>query len=118
MSAPLINLEKYSIILASQSPRRKQLLKDLGIIFTTKTRDIDESYPAEMPGEDVAAFLADKKAAVWMPQLASNELIITADTVVCYKHHVLGKPETREEAIEMIAILSGNVHQVYRNNFV
>lgn len=113
MSSPLINLEKYNIILASNSPRRKELLKGLGIIFEQSTSlEIDESYPNEMPADNVAEYLALKKAEAYKSTLKKNTLIITADTVVINDGNILGKPENTAEAKNMIQDLSGKTHKV------
>lgn len=113
MSAPLINLEKYRIILASGSPRRKELLKGLGIIFEVVVdKDIDESFPANLPVTEVATYLAQKKADHYKARITENQLIITADTVVISNNTILNKPANRPEAIEMLLTLSGRTHQV------
>lgn len=113
MSAPLINLEKYRIILASGSPRRKELLKGLGIIFDVVVdKDLDETFPDSMPVTDVANYLAQKKASHYMEQIKDNQLFITADTVVISENTILNKPVHRNEAIGMLQSLSGRTHQV------
>lgn len=101
------------IILASNSPRRRELLKGLDIDFTVRTVDgIDESYPEDMPAEDVALFISKKKAEVYRATLCDDELIITADTVVCIHNKVLGKPQNEEQAQQMLRTLSGETHLV------
>ncbi|MFB6318872.1 Maf-like protein [Saccharicrinis sp. FJH54] len=113
MSSPLINLEKYQIILASGSPRRKELLKGLGIIFNTRAdHDLDESFPHDLHPASVAEFLAQKKAAHYRKSMADNELIITADTVVISGSDILNKPTDRQDAIDMLTLLSGKTHEV------
>ncbi|MFC0876335.1 Maf-like protein [Saccharicrinis sp. FJH2] len=113
MSSPLINLEKYHIILASNSPRRKELLKGLGIIFQIRaSNELDESFPHDLHPASVAEFLAQKKAAHYKKSMADNELIITADTVVISGSDILNKPANREEAIDMLTLLSGKTHEV------
>ncbi|MCF8233269.1 MAG: Maf family nucleotide pyrophosphatase [Bacteroidales bacterium] len=106
----LKNLNKYEIILVSKSPRRRNLLKALGLKFSTDAVDLDESIPANMPTEKAALFLAEKKASTY--QIKNNQLIITADTIVCLGDEVLGKPAGRKEAQQMLRKLSGNVHDV------
>jgi len=109
----LENLEKYKVVLASNSPRRKELLDGLGIAYEVKTLPgIDESYPAHLQGEEIPLYIAKSKAAAYLNQLVSNELIITADTVVWVADKVLGKPADKTEAIEMLQLLSGKTHQV------
>lgn len=102
--------KKYKIILASKSPRRQELLHDLGLKFTVQTRPTDESYPAGLQNRQIAEHIAYKKAEKFTP--GENQLIITADTIVCYKNNVLGKPANRSEAVQMISNLSGNAHEV------
>lgn len=109
----LDNLEKYEIILASNSPRRRELLSNLGITFSPFVIfGIDESYPANLKGEDVALFVAERKAAAYKEHLRDNRLIITADTIVSTPEGVLGKPKNEEEAREMLRIISGREHSV------
>lgn len=99
-----------SIILASGSPRRKQLLADLGFTFEVVLRPVDESWPEEMPALEVAKFLAAKKAAAYHD--LPNYIIITADTTVCLGNEVLNKAATEAEALEMLRKLQGQTHQV------
>lgn len=109
----LDNLEKYEIILASNSPRRRELLSNLGITFSPFVIfGIDESYPADLKGEDVALFVAERKATAYKEHLRDNRLIITADTIVATPEGVLGKPKNEEEAREMLRIISGREHSV------
>ena len=109
----LDNLEKYEIILASNSPRRRELLSNLGITFSPFVIfGIDESYPSDLKGEDVALFVAERKAAAYKEHLRDNRLIITADTIVSTPEGVLGKPKNEEEAREMLRIISGREHSV------
>ena len=113
MEHPLKNLDKYEVILASNSPRRKQLLEQLGVKFSTRVlKDIDESYPTDMPAEGIAEYISQKKAAAYREQITSNELIITADTVVVCGDKVLGKPVDADDACAMLKELSGRTHQV------
>lgn len=110
----LNNISKYNIILASNSPRRKELLSGLGLNFSVKTiSDIDESYPDHLQGSDIAEHISLKKAKAYEKILSSNDLIITADTIVWSQNKVLGKPKDRQDAIEMIKALSGKTHIVY-----
>lgn len=107
------NLQKYNIILASNSPRRRELLAQLGLEFTVKTMSgIDESYPEELKGEDVALHIVAKKTAAYRSAMADNDLIITADTIVCVESVVLGKPANADEAHQMLKMLSGKTHEV------
>ncbi len=109
---PLANLEKYELILASKSPRRKQLLADLGLIFRVETMEVDESFPAELPAGEVAVFLAQKKAQAFLPVLQSGQLVITADTVVVCGDEILNKPVDTAQAQAMLRLLSDKKHQV------
>lgn len=108
----MLNLS-HKIILASASPRRQQLLSDLDIPFTVLViKDIDESYPSDLPVEDVAAFLSKKKSENYLENLKDNTIVITADTVVINDGQVLGKPKDKTEAIAILKSLSGKTHQV------
>ena len=109
----LENLNKYRIILASNSPRRKELLSGLGIQYEVKTLpDIDESYPEGLDGMEIPAFIARFKADAYREVMQTDELIITADTIVWLDGNVMGKPKDAEEAREMLRSLSGQTHQV------
>lgn len=109
----LDNLKKYSVVLASNSPRRKELMSGLGIEYVVKTLpDIDESYPADLQGEAIPLFIAREKADAYRSMIAPEELLITADTIVWLDGKALGKPAGREDAIGMLQALSGKVHQV------
>ena len=106
-------VEGYKVILASNSPRRKELLGGLGIDFEVRTLcDIDESYPDTLQGEDIPMFISAKKAEAYKQGMADDEMIITADTIVYDNGHVLGKPKDRGEAIQMLRELSGHAHEV------
>jgi septum formation protein len=109
----LDNLNKYDIILASNSPRRKELLQRLGIKFKVRCLlGVDESYPEGLVGEEIAHYVSKKKAEAHRPSMSDNELIITADTMVYCDDKVLGKPANAKEAKEMLYLLSDNMHQV------
>lgn len=106
-------VEGYKVILASNSPRRKELLGGLGIPFEVRTlQDIDESYPDSLLGEEIPMFISGKKAEAYKQKMADDEMIITADTIVYDHGQVLGKPKDREEAICMLRQLSGHAHEV------
>lgn len=109
----LENLSKYHVILASNSPRRRELLGQLGLDFDVKTlQDIDESYPDTLKGADVALHIAKKKADAYRSIIGPDELVITADTIVCVDGEILGKPTDGEDARRMLRLLSGKTHQV------
>lgn len=103
----------FKIVLASNSPRRKELLAGLGLDFEVRVLpDIDESYPETMAALDTAEYIAGKKAAAYQSVMADDELIITGDTVVIVGDEVLGKPADADEARSMLQKLSGRTHQV------
>lgn len=99
------------LILASNSPRRKQILADAGFIFEVQVKPTDEDFPADMPGPEVPVFLARKKAAAF-EALTPHTLVLTADTVVLINGEILNKPNDPAEAFEMLRKLSGNTHHV------
>ena len=105
-------MPQYNIILASKSPRRQQLLKSLGISFSIQTKEVEEIYPGKLNKEEVPVYLSELKAKPFLSDLSDNDLLITADTVVCLGDEILGKPDDKEEAIKMLEALSGNEHQV------
>lgn len=105
--------DRYHIILASNSPRRKDLLAGLDIPFDVRVIDgIDESFPQDLLTKDIAGYIAKKKADAYQQAMAADELIITADTIVILGQKVMGKPKDAAEAVEMLHELSGNTHQV------
>ena len=103
----------YKIILASNSPRRKELLAGLDLQFEVRVlQDIDESYPADLPTHKIAEFISKKKADAYVETMADDELVITADTVVILGDEVMGKPHDEADAKRMLGELSGRTHQV------
>ena len=114
----LENLSKYKIVLASNSPRRKELLAGLGLQFEVSTlKGIDESYPDNLKGEEIPKHISMKKAQAYLPTMEDDELLITADTIVYTKDAegngiVLGKPQDTAEAHAMLRTLSGKTHEV------
>lgn len=108
----LKHLEKYSVVLASKSPRRQELLKGMGVHFACLTKETPESYP-DMPFEKVPEFLSLQKSKAFSDdELPENYLLITADTVVIAGGEILGKPCDRDDALRMMDILSGSSHHV------
>lgn len=102
---------KYNIILASNSPRRSELLAGLDISFEVRVNPgINEKYPEEIPAEEIPLYIAKKKAASYI--ISNNELLITADTIVLCENEVLGKPKDAHDASRMLHLLSGKVHRV------
>ena len=108
------NIQDYKIILASQSPRRHYLLKEIGLEFEIKLKEfVEESYPDDLVKEEIPLFIAKKKAAVFNGELSDNEILITADTIVWLNGKVLQKPKNQEDAIKILQEISGECHQVY-----
>jgi septum formation protein len=101
----------HPIVLASSSPRRQYLMKEAGFTFTVRKPDVDESFPSTMPAEQVARYLASKKAEYFRLSIR-NEIVLTADTVVILGSKILNKPQERAEAIHMLQQLSGKTHIV------
>ena len=99
------------IILASNSPRRKELLGGLGVDFVVRVmKGVDEAYPDTLPAKDVAEYISREKASVY--DVADDELLITADTVVIVGDDILGKPKDADDAHRMLREISGRTHQV------
>ena len=110
----LDNLKKYKIILASASPRRRELLAGLDVDFVVRALpDVDESFPAELQSGDIPLYISRKKADAYRPVMADDELVITADTIVWLDGKALGKPRDEEEARQMIRNMSGKTHSVF-----
>lgn len=108
----LQNIDKYKIILASQSPRRIELLNGLNIRFEVQVLDVNEDFPAQMVGVDIPMYLAEKKANAYKHIMDEHTMIITADTIVWHEGKVLGKPVDETDARRMLRALSGKTHQV------
>ena len=110
----LDNLKKYKVILASNSPRRKELLAGLGVDYEVRTLpDVDESYPDALQGADIPLYIAKEKADAYRNMLQPGELMITADTIVWLDGRVLGKPKDREDALCMLRDMPGRTHEVF-----
>ncbi|WP_291528393.1 Maf-like protein [Bacteroides sp. UBA939] len=110
----LDNLKKYNVILASNSPRRKELLAGLGVDYEVRTLpDIDESYPDNLQGAEIPLYIAKEKADAYVAMMHPGELMITADTIVWLDGQVLGKPADREDAVRMLRAMSGRTHEVF-----
>jgi septum formation protein len=99
------------IILASKSPRRQELLKLMDLNFRIVLKEVDESYPEDLKPEEIAVYIAEKKARAF-DEMVSDEIVLTADTIVCIDDKILGKPENTAHAIEMLKLLSGRMHRV------
>jgi septum formation protein len=112
MNPLLKKLANTEIILGSGSPRRAQLLTEIGVPFKVIVKNVDETPPEQFRREDTAMFLARKKALAFKPDLGENMLVITADTIVAMDEFILGKPADAAEATRMLQLLSGRKHQV------
>lgn len=100
------------LILGSKSPRRQQLLHEMGYIFDVRVRDTDETYPDNLLPHEIAMYVAEKKARALESDLKEDEVLLTADTIVCVDKTILGKPGNEEEAVSMLRLLSGRQHSV------
>lgn len=113
MVETLDKLKRYRIILASASPRRKELLSKLDIDFTVRVlHDVDESFPASLSVVQVPQYISRKKADAYRQEMQENDMVITADTVVAVGRRILGKPKSAEEARVMLKLLSDRYHRV------
>ena len=101
------------LVLASSSPRRRQLLTDMGLPYEVRLREVDEAFPPHLRRAEVAEYLATHKAAAYAHDLASDEVVITADTIVCLGNNVLNKPADVAEATAMLTRLQGRAHDVF-----
>jgi len=109
----LSNLKKYQIILASKSPRRQELLRGMGVEFSILTKETDESFPSEMPLDEVPKYLSLQKSLAFNEdELPADYLLITSDTVVICEGEILGKPKDKADAVRMLRLLSGKTHLV------
>jgi septum formation protein len=106
------NLNKCRIILASRSPRRQQLLRELGLKFDVVIKEYTETYPEGLDGEEIARYVAHEKAISFKNEISDNEIVITADTIVWCNNKVLGKPLNSEDAIRILKEISGTTHEV------
>ncbi|RTY69593.1 septum formation protein Maf [Flavobacterium sp. GSP27] len=105
-------LKKYTLILASGSPRRQQFFKDLDLDFEIRLKEIEEIYPPELKAYEITNYLAELKASAFDGELQSNEILITSDTIVWYNNKALGKPKDEQDAFEILKSLSNATHQV------
>lgn len=108
----LKNLEKYTLILASGSPRRQQFFLDLDLKFEIRLKEIDEVYPTHLKAEEITNYLSELKANAFDGELAKNEILITSDTIVWHQNKALGKPKNETDAIAMLQSMSGQTHDV------
>jgi septum formation protein len=105
-------INDFRIILASRSPRRQQLLRELGLIFEVEIKEYEEIYPEGLSGEEIARYVAYEKASSFKNKLSDNEIVIAADTIVWCNNKVLGKPLDHDDATRILKEISGNTHQV------
>jgi septum formation protein len=106
------DLNKYRIILASRSPRRQQLLRELGLKFDVIVKEYPETFPDNLNGAEIARFVAYEKALSFKDTISFNDIVITADTIVWCNNKVLGKPKNSDDAITILKEISGNTHDV------
>jgi septum formation protein len=104
--------KNYRVILASRSPRRQQLLRELGLKFDVVIKEYEEIYPENLSGEEIARFVAHEKAASFKDNISDNEIVIAADTIVWCNNKVLGKPLDHDDATRILKKISGNTHEV------
>ena len=114
MQSPLSkHLEGRRLILASGSPRRRELLGELGLEFTLgQIKDYDETYPASLKYDEIPAYIAEQKSVHYKGELEPGDILITSDTIVAIDGDILGKPKDKTEAIKMLRELSGRTHHV------
>ena len=105
-------IDKIDIVLASKSPRRQELLKNIISNFKIEVREIEETFPDTLKGGEIAQYISEQKANAFK-HTNENSMIITADTIVCLEDKVLGKPKSHENAFEMLRSLSGKKHTVF-----
>ncbi|MES2577873.1 MAG: Maf-like protein [Bacteroidota bacterium] len=105
-------LKKYTLILASGSPRRQQFFKDLDLDFEIRLKEIEEIYPPELKAEEITNYLAVLKASAFEGELKSNEILVTSDTIVWHNNTALGKPKDEQDALEILKSLSNTTHEV------
>ena len=105
-------LKKYTLILASGSPRRQQFFKDLDLDFEIRLKEIEEIYPPELKAVEITDYLAKLKANAFEGDLKTNEILVTSDTIVWHENKALGKPKNAQEAFEMIKSMSNKTHEV------
>ncbi|TAD99602.1 MAG: septum formation protein Maf [Bacteroidetes bacterium] len=107
-----MNYKNVRFILASQSPRRQELLKKMGVDFEIKVKSIDETPPKNLRATEVATYLAEKKAQEFLKEIETDQIVICADTTVVFEMKILDKPKNEQQAIQILQTLSGNWHEV------
>ncbi len=106
-------LEPFHLILASQSPRRQDILTQMGLVFETRVRSVEEDYPDHLQGKEIPIFLAELKASAFEGDLQVQDILITSDTIVWYDGEALGKPKDVNDAKHLLRKLSGTMHEVF-----
>lgn len=104
-------MRSYPIILASKSPRRQEILKQMDVDFIVKTKDVDEAYPSHLSPEEVAVYISEKKAEAFRGEFDKG-LLISSDTIVCLENEIIGKPKDERDAFHILAKLSNRMHRV------
>ena len=107
-----MNITNYNLVLGSNSPRRKKILTEMGLSFEIRISDKEENFPEKLEGKKVSEYLAKQKSNYLSETLKSNELLITADTIVVNNNIILNKPENKEEATKTLRLLSEKTHEV------
>ncbi len=105
------NTKNTTIILASKSPRRQEILTQMGVRFLVRTKDVDESFPDGLKAEEVAVYISEQKAKAFLPEL-DDELLISSDTIVCLGEKIIGKPNDEADAFRILSSLSAKMHRV------
>lgn len=108
-----MDLKGHRLILASGSPRRSELLNKAQIPFSVRVKEVEENFPSSLHYSHVAEYLAEKKAVAQKDLLENDEFILAADTIVVFEDKIYGKPNSREDAIQTLLKLSGQIHQVF-----
>jgi septum formation protein len=106
-------ISNYKIILASKSPRRQELIKELALEYEICAYEVDESFDSNLKAENIVTYLAEKKSLGYPFMLQEKEVLITADTIVWINDRALNKPNTEKEAFDMLTEICGSKHQVY-----
>lgn len=109
-NSKFVHMIEKKIFLASGSPRRQNLLKEMGFTFEVRLKEVDEDYPDSMHSNEVAEYLANKKNSAY--DIGENEILITADSIVIHEGDILNKPDSKEQALSYLKRISGNVHEV------
>lgn len=105
-------LKNHRLILGSGSPRRQRFLEEMNIPFTKIVKEVEEVYPTELKHAEITDYLVKLKAEPFLEELQPNDLLFTCDTIVWHQNKMLGKPKDQNQAIEMIASMSGQTHEV------